>query len=110
MMILKVLQTAGPEGQHGYGIARRIHQISQDALQIEEGSLYPALHRLARRRDVVSRWGESESNRRARYYAITDVGRKRLKSEAAAWNRVSSAVGQVMGSHQTIHVASPLQG
>lgn len=93
MMILKTLS---PGPNHGYGIARRIRQTSRDVLQVEEGSLYPALHRLERRGCLRSEWRRSESNRRAKYYRLTPTGRARLETEAAAWAEMSAAVGRVM--------------
>ncbi len=95
MMILKTLS---PGPNHGYGIARRIRQTSEDVLRVEEGSLYPALHRLEKRRYLTSEWRRSESNRRAKYYRLTPAGRARLKTETATWTELSSAVGRVMGT------------
>jgi PadR family transcriptional regulator PadR len=95
MLVLKAL--AG--GQlHGYAIARRIQQSSGDVLQVEEGSLYPALHRLERKRLLESEWGASESNRRAKYYRLTPAGRRELRRTSAAWQRISEAVAQVMNA------------
>jgi PadR family transcriptional regulator PadR len=98
MMILKTLATAGNAGQHGYGIARRIRQLSDDVLQVEEGSLYPALHRLHKRGYLDSYWHKSEANRRARYYRLTPRGRAQLKTEAAAWTRLAGAIEKVMNA------------
>ncbi|MHC4414349.1 MAG: PadR family transcriptional regulator [Planctomycetota bacterium] len=98
MMILKTL-SLGPN--HGYGIARRIRQTSEDVLHVEEGSLYPALHRLEKRRYLESSWQRSESNRRAKYYRLTRAGRTRLKTETTAWTHLSSAIGKVMGTQMT---------
>ncbi len=95
MMILKTLAT-GPN--HGYGIARRIRQTSEEVLRVEEGSLYPALHRLEKRGCLVSEWRRSESNRRAKYYRLTPAGRARLKTETTAWIELSTAIGRVMGT------------
>ena len=95
MMILKTL---APGPNHGYGIARRILQTSQEVLRVEEGSLYPALHRLEKRRCLVSEWSRSESNRRAKYYRLTPAGRARLKTETTAWLELSTAIGRVMGT------------
>jgi transcriptional regulator len=94
MMILKVL--AGGE-DHGYGIVRRIREQSRDVLQVEEGSLYPALHRLEQRGLLRSRWERSEQNRRAKFYRLTPRGRARLAAEAERWRQMSQAVGHVMG-------------
>ncbi len=93
LMILQGL-TGGP--QHGYAIARRIKEQSAGTLLVEEGSLYPALHRLVRRRHLSAEWGVSENNRRARFYSITPAGRKRLAVDASAWKRVSAAVTAVL--------------
>ena len=93
MMILKVLE-ASPE--HGYGIARRIKRSSDEVIIVEEGSLYPALHRLAKRGYVESEVRPSETNRRAKYYRLTKTGRAQLATESAAWERMVSAIGRVM--------------
>lgn len=95
MLILKALQHGE---MHGYGIARRIHQLARDALTVEEGSLYPALQRLAQQGWLKSSWGVSENNQRARYYTLTRAGRKQLDVEEANWERLSAAVGRVMRS------------
>src|SRR5437762_9257347 len=81
LMVLKTLQAMGP--QHGYGIARRIEQVSDELLQLNQGTIYASLVRLGRRGWIVSSWGASENNRKAKYYAITRAGRKQLTSEAA---------------------------
>jgi PadR family transcriptional regulator PadR len=93
MLLLKALQL---EPLHGYAIARRVQQLSEDALRVEEGSLYPALHRIEERGFVESDWGISENNRRARYYRLTRAGRKRLEAEAGEWKRLSLAITRVM--------------
>jgi PadR family transcriptional regulator PadR len=93
MLLLKALQL---EPLHGYAIARRVQQLSEDALRVEEGSLYPALHRMEERGLVESDWGISENNRRARYYRLTRAGRKRLEAEAGEWKRLSLAITRVM--------------
>ena len=93
MLLLKVLQL---EPLHGYAIARRVQQLSEDALRVEEGSLYPALHRIEERGFVESDWGTSENNRRAKYYRLTRAGRKRLEAEAGEWKRLSLAITRVM--------------
>jgi len=95
MLILKALM-AGPA--HGYGIARWLEEATADALRVEEGSLYPALHRLERRGLVESDWGYSENNRRARFYELTKVGRKWLAREQAAWGVFVEAVAKVMAA------------
>ncbi len=89
LLILKALSW-GPA--HGYGVARWIETATGDALHIEEGSLYPALHRLEERRLVAAEWGASENNRRARYYRLTGDGRKALRAETASWTSFSRAV------------------
>ena len=93
MLLLKALQL---EPLHGYAIARRVQQLSADALKVEEGSLYPALHRIEERGWVASDWGTSENNRRAKYYRLTREGRKRLEAEAGEWKRLSLAITRVM--------------
>lgn len=93
LLVLKTLEI-GP--QHGYGIARRIQQASDDVLRVEEGSLYPALHRMAKRGWIRSEWGVSESNRRAKYYALTPTGKRRLVAERAEWERMADAVARVL--------------
>jgi transcriptional regulator len=93
MLILKTLEV-GP--RHGYSIAERIEQVSKDVLAIEEGSLYPALHRLVKRKWVESEWGLSENNRKAKYYTLTKAGRQQLASEATDWTRLSEAITRVM--------------
>jgi PadR family transcriptional regulator PadR len=101
MMILQVLAGTGggaSGGQHGYGIVRRIQQVSDDVLQVEEGSLYPALHRLEKRGFLDSDWRQSESNRRAKYYRLNAKGKMQLKSETANWNRLAAAIDKVMNA------------
>ena len=93
LLILKAVQL-GP--QHGWGIAERIQQISSDVLRIQQGSLYPALHRLERRGWIVAHWGTSESNRRAKYYELTKTGRKQLELETTTWRKLAIAVSQVI--------------
>jgi len=93
MLLLKSLQL---DPLHGYAIARRVQQLSEDALKVEEGSLYPALHRIEERGWVESDWGTSENNRRAKYYRLTREGRKRLEAEAGEWKRLSLAITRVM--------------
>lgn len=90
LMILRTLDTLGPT--HGYGIARRIQQISQDLLQLNQGTLYPALLRLEQEGWISAKWGASENNRRARFYAITAAGRRRLIKETEDWRRMSSTI------------------
>lgn len=93
LLVLRAL-ALGP--RHGWGISERIQQISRDVLCIKQGSLYPALHRLERRGWVKSKWRASENNRRARYYELTQSGRKRLQSEESAWRALAAAVGKVL--------------
>jgi transcriptional regulator len=95
MLILKSLERNG-EPMHGYGVASYIKQLSRDVLQVEEGSLYPALQRLALKGWVKAEWGQSENNRRARYYQLTRAGRKQLDQEVADFERVLEAIMRVM--------------
>ena len=90
MLILKAL-SLGP--LHGYGVLLRIEQISHDRLQIQQGSLYPALYRLEHQGIIESEWGESDNKRKARYYRLTTAGRRRFKEELAYWHRLSDAIG-----------------
>jgi PadR family transcriptional regulator PadR len=91
-----VLRTLALGAAHGFQIAQRIEQRSADVLLIEEGSLYPALHRLEDRRWIASEWGVSENNRRARFYRLTPAGRKQLTSESDRWTQLTAAVARVM--------------
>jgi PadR family transcriptional regulator PadR len=95
LLVLKAI-SLGP--QHGYGILVRIQQISRDRLQIQQGSLYPALYRLEHQGFVASAWGESDNKRKAKYYRLTAAGRRRLQTEAAYWQRLSEAIGLVLGA------------
>jgi len=95
MLILKVLQR-GP--LHGFGIAERILRLSDDVLSVGEGSLYPALYRLQDRGWIQSEWGQSENNRRAKYYTLTKAGRKQLEVENQGWDRLCLAIRQIMQS------------
>jgi transcriptional regulator len=95
LLILKTL-TAGP--RHGWAISERLHQISSATLDIRQGSLYPALHRLERRGWIKPRWGTSDNNRRAKYYELTKRGRARLLEEISAWRKLSAAVAHVLES------------
>jgi len=94
---LLILQTLSLEPMHGWGVTRRIQQVSKDALQIGQGSLYPALYRLEYKGWIKSEWGNSENNRRAKFYRLTAAGRKQLQSELESWVRLSSAIGLVLG-------------
>jgi PadR family transcriptional regulator, regulatory protein PadR len=91
-----VLKTLGWGPMHGYGIARWIQQVTEDALRLEEGTLYPALYRLENKRLIEAQWGTTENNRRAKYYRITPAGRKQLKTETLAWTRLVDVVGKVL--------------
>lgn len=93
-----VLKAVSLESTHGWGIAQHIGRLSRDMLVINQGSLYPALQRLERRGMVSSRWGESENNRKAKFYALTAAGRKHLGNEATEWQRFVAAVQMVMAS------------
>ncbi len=93
MMILRILQA---EPQHGWGIAQKIHLLSEEALKIEEGSLYLALYRMQRKGWIKAEWGTSENNRRAKFYELTKSGRKQLEEQHTAWARLCAAIGQVM--------------
>jgi PadR family transcriptional regulator len=93
MLVLKAL-SVGP--MHGWGVAQRIQQISRDVLQVNQGSLYPALHRLEYRGWIAASWGASENNRRARFYRLTATGRKQLQAELATWRKFSSAIELVL--------------
>lgn len=93
LLILKVLSL---EPQHGWAISERVQQISSDMLQIQQGSLYPALHRMERRGLIKAEWATSENNRQAKYYELTRRGRKQLETATAAWQRLTGAVGHVL--------------
>jgi PadR family transcriptional regulator PadR len=93
MLILKAVSL---KPLHGYGVLLRIRQISGDALQIPQGSLYPALYRLEHQALITAEWGQSDNNRRAKYYTLTAAGRRRLREETAGWNRLTSAIAAAM--------------
>lgn len=95
---LLVLKTLELEPMHGWGIAQRIQQISQDVLQVNQGSLYPALHRLEEQGWIRSNWAVSENNRQAKYYELTRLGRRQLTDETENWERLSGAVGRILGT------------
>jgi PadR family transcriptional regulator PadR len=95
LMVLKTLEAMGPI--HGYGIARRIEQLSEDVLQLNEGTVYASLLRLQQKAWISANWGASENNRKAKFYAITRSGRKQLGREAENWKRISGVVGRVLG-------------
>jgi PadR family transcriptional regulator, regulatory protein PadR len=93
MLVLKIVAL---EPVHGYGIAQRIQQISRDVLQVQQGSLYPALHRLEKRGWLKADWRESETGREAKFYSLTRVGRKQLEAETENWDRLAGAVALIM--------------
>jgi len=93
---LLILKTIGLEPMHGWGIALRIRQVSRDVLQVNQGALYPALHRLEQSGWIRAKWGESDNNRRAKFYSLTPAGRKYLAQEKANWQRLSVAIGLVL--------------
>lgn len=94
LLVLKTLETLGP--LHGFGIARRIQQVSRDLLQLNQGTLYPALMRLEQRGWIRSKWGVSENNRRARFYSLTKTGRKQLAVETESWERMASVITRLL--------------
>ena len=95
---LLILKTLALEPLHGWAISERIQQISQQVLCVQQGSLYPALHRLERRGWIKARWGTSDNNRRARYYELTRAGRMQLERETGAWRKLTSAVDQILAT------------
>ena len=95
MLILKAVSL---KPLHGYGVLLRIQQISGDALEIPQGSLYPALYRLEHQQLIAAEWGVSENHRRAKYYTLTAAGRRRLREETAGWNRLASAIGAALNT------------
>lgn len=95
MLILKAVSL---KPLHGYGVLLRIRQISGDALDIPQGSLYPALYRLEHQGLIAAEWGQSENNRRAKYYTLTAAGRRRLREETAGWNRLASAIASALNT------------
>jgi len=94
---LIILKTIALEPMHGWAIAQRIRQVSKSVLQVNQGALYPALHRLEQQGWIQAEWRESENNRRAKYYALTSDGKKYLRREEANWDRLSAAIGLVLG-------------
>ena len=94
---LLILQTLLPGPMHGWGVALRIQQVSNEVLQIGQGSLYPALYRLEYKGWIKAEWGNSENNRRAKFYRLTAAGRRQLDSERETWDRLSAAIGLVLG-------------
>jgi PadR family transcriptional regulator PadR len=95
---LLILRTLALEPQHGWAISERVQQISHEVLQIQQGSLYPALHRLERRGWIKAKWGTSDNNRRAKYYELTRTGEKQLEAETDSWRRLTAAVTQILES------------
>ena len=93
---LLIMRTIALEPMHGWAIAQRIHQISDDLLRIQQGSLYPALHRLEHQGWITAEWGASDNNRRARFYELTRAGRKQLTTEVSKWERLSAGVNLVL--------------
>jgi PadR family transcriptional regulator PadR len=93
---LLILRTLSSGDMHGWGIAQRLQQVSQDVLQVNQGSLYPALYRLEQQGWIESSWGDSENNRRAKFYRLTKTGRKQLVEETANWERMAAAVQRVL--------------
>jgi transcriptional regulator len=95
LLILKTLERGS---MHGYGIVQRIHETVEDLLKVEDGSLYPALYRMEERGWIISEWGVSENNRRAKFYQLTSPGRKQLEAESANWERISLAVTKILNA------------
>ena len=93
---LLILRVIALQPMHGWAIAQRIQQVSREILQVRQGSLYPALHRLELKGWIAAEWGESENNRRAKFYSLTKAGRKKLEHEEAQWDRLSSAISMVL--------------
>lgn len=98
LMILQTLDSMGP--QHGYGLARRIEQVSEDILKLNEGTVYQSLMRLLQRKWISATWGTSEANRRAKFYAITATGRKQLAREVESWDRLAGVIARLRGAEQ----------
>lgn len=93
---LLILRTLSLEPMHGWGVSQRIQQMSREVLQVNQGSLYPALHRLEQQGWIAAEWGVSENNRRAKFYRLTDAGRAQLAEETASWERLSAAVARIL--------------
>ncbi len=94
LMVLQTLETMGP--MHGYGIARRIEQVSEEALRVNQGTIYLCLVRLVQKRWIAAEWGESENNRKAKFYSITKLGRQQLAQETRDWERVAGTIGRML--------------
>jgi len=101
LMVLQTLDTLG--AQHGYGIARRIEQVSEDSLKLNEGTVYASLMLLLQRRWISASWGTSENNRRAKFYAITAAGRRQLARETEQWNQISGVIARVLRMDESGH-------
>jgi len=99
LMVLKTLDSMG--AQHGYGIAQRLQQVSNDLLRLNQGTLYPALLRLEQRGWIASKWGTSDNNRKARFYSLTRSGRKQLERETADWRRMADIMARLLEGHDT---------
>jgi transcriptional regulator len=93
---LLILRTVAPEPMHGWAIAKRIQQISNEVLQVQQGSLYPALHRLEQQGWIIANWAESETGRQAKFYSLSEAGRAQLEKETANWNRLSQAINLIV--------------
>ena len=93
---LLILRTIAPEPMHGWAIAKRIQQISREVLQVQQGSLYPALHRLEQQGWIRAKWAESETGRQAKFYSLTAAGRRQMEQETENWNRLSAAIDLVI--------------
>ena len=93
---LLILRTLSLEPLHGWAVSERIQQVSSDVLRVQQGSLYPALHRLERRGLIKARWGTSENNRKAKFYELTKAGRRKLEIERDAWEKLAAAVGRIL--------------
>jgi PadR family transcriptional regulator PadR len=98
LLVLKTLDTMGP--LHGFGIARRIEQVSENLLHLNQGTLYPALLRLQQKGWMASKWGTSDNNRRARFYSLTESGRKQLMREAQDWERMAGVIARLLAGHE----------
>ena len=96
LMVLKTLESMGP--LHGYGIARRIEQVSEDALNLNQGTIYPALLRLQQRGWITAEWGTSENNRRAKYYALSRLGKKQIEKETESWQRIAATMARFLAT------------
>jgi len=99
LIVLKTLDALGP--LHGYGIAKRVQQVSEDLLKLNQGTLYPALLRLEQRGWISSKWGVSDNNRKAKYYSLTRFGRKQLATEAESWERMAGIIARLLGAEGT---------